>query len=159
MPESNQPQSFVVLFDLPARQSSAKFYRRLKELLDDLGGSAQCRATQSAYIVSGENARHLAYTLGQLASAFGAGKVGESDGVQVLPLGEIEPRAHFAALQRAEETVHQLMVDRRTVAGKRAPRSITPAPFGEGIIDLTKILETQRDVVRSERSARKVVAR
>ncbi len=124
-------QSYIVLWDFPesAKSNLSQFYRRLRELLAEQGGSAQCRATKSAYIVSGdsEHARALAYAIGALASHFGAGAVGEQDGVVVLPLGEIAPDAHFAALKGARAVVDALCVDRRTRANKAAPRGIVAA--------------------------------
>ena len=52
------------------------FYRRLDDLLREQGGSAFCRSTRSAYIVSGAGAQELAYAIAKLAERFGAGKVG-----------------------------------------------------------------------------------
>jgi hypothetical protein len=150
MPETQTPtQSYIVLFDLPARGAKSKFYRRLRELLGEQGGSAHCRATRSAYIVEGDHARDLAFAIGALASAFGAGKIGEQGGVVVLPLGTLEPRAHFAAIKRAEDAVANLVLDRRTVRGKRAPRTLsTTHVFDPNIIDLTQVLREQRESVQ-----------
>lgn len=124
-------QSFVILWDFPesAKSNLSQFYRRLRELLAEQGGSAQSRATKSAYIISGESehARALAYAIAALASRFGAGAVGEQDGVAVLPLGEIAPDQHFAALAQARQVVEALCVDRRTRANKRAPRGVEAA--------------------------------
>ncbi len=105
---------WIVLWDFPAGRSGSlsTFYRRLKVLLADRGGE-QCRATRSAYIISGEDARAVAYALGKLAEHFGAGRVGEEGGVVVLPLGEISPKEHLAEVAMAEKVVDALTADRR----------------------------------------------
>jgi len=131
--------SFVVMWDMPKDLPKSKFYRRLHELLEQQGGSANCRATQSAYIVEGDGAQALAYAIGALASAFGAGRIGEQDGVVVLPLGDIRPAEHFAEIKRATAAVQALTVDRRTTSGKKSPRRIdTPVSMqpSQKIIDL-----------------------
>lgn len=122
--QEKKAQSFLVMWDLPQHAARTKFYNRLKELLCDQGGSEHCQATKSAYIVEGESAQALAYKIGALATAFGAGKIGVQNGVVVLPLGEIEPRAHFAAIKQATDQVRDLTVDRRTKSGKETPRGI-----------------------------------
>lgn len=118
--------AWIVLYDFPASSKSglAQFYRRLRELLAESGGSAQCRATKSAYIVEGPDAMELAYAIAALASRYGAGKVGEQGGVIVLPLGNVPPDMHFNALKRADEIVDALCVDHRVRANKRAPRTV-----------------------------------
>lgn len=141
-------ESLIVMWDMPQNINASTFYRRLHELLEEHGGMSQCRATKSAYIVSGPDARILAYAIGALASAFGAGKVGEQDGVVVLPLGELSPADHFAALKQASSIVDKLTVDRRKRDNKRAPRSIavlatqTRSKKNEDplLVDLTEIL-------------------
>ena len=147
-------ESYIVAWDFPSESKGnlSGFYRRLHELLSDLGGTDQCRATKSMYITSGENARTLAYAIGALASAFGAGKVGEQDGVVVLPLSELTPSEHFAALKQASAIVDKLIVDRRKRDNKRAPRSIaalatqTHSKKNEDplLVDLTEILARAR---------------
>ncbi len=120
---------FIVLWDFPAGAKSrlSTFYRRLRELLADNGGVARCRATRSAYIVSGIGAMTLAYAIGVLASAFGAGDVGEQDGVVVLPLGDLSPGDHWESLTRARAMVDRLCEDRRR--RKRNPARSPAASF------------------------------
>ena len=118
-------ESFIIMWDFPQETKNlSQFYRRLHELLADQGGNAQCRATKSSYIVSGENARTLAYAIGALASSHGAGHVGEQDGVVVLPLSELTPSEHFDALKQADVIVARLNEDRRKRANKKQPRDI-----------------------------------
>ncbi len=113
---------FIVLWDFPqgAKSRLSTFYRRLRELLADSGGVAHCRATRSAYIVSGLGAMTLAYAIAVLASAFGAGNVGDQDGVVVLPLGDVSPGDHWESLTRAREIVDRLCEDRRCRKRARA---------------------------------------
>jgi hypothetical protein len=118
----SEDRAFIVLWDFPyaCKSNLSTFYRRLGELLADYGGAARCRATKSAYIVSGVGAMGLAYAIGVLASAFGGGRVGEQDGVVVLPLADISPGEHFDSLARAGEIVSGLCEDRRRLRRKQA---------------------------------------
>ena len=118
------------------------FYRRLDDLLREQGGSAFCRSTRSAYIVSGAGAQELAYAIAKLAERFGAGKVGvasnggpafhrrasfpggadPSRGTVVLPLGDLPPD-HFAQMAAAERVIDAVCVDRRNRTHRR-PRDL-----------------------------------
>ena len=100
------------------------------------GGSAFCRSTKSAYIVSGVGAQERKYAIAKLAERFGGGKVGENAsgeaapgggadalrGTVILPLGDL-PRDHFEQIAAAEQVIDAVCVDRRKLAHWR-PRDL-----------------------------------
>ena len=131
------PHAWIILWDFPmGTRGLSTFYRRLDDLLRGQGGSAFCRSTKSAYIVSGNGAQELAYAIAKLAERFGAGRVGAAEysgaaapggvgggadslrGTVVLPLGDLPPD-HFEQLTAAERVIDAVCIDRRKLARKR----------------------------------------
>jgi hypothetical protein len=133
---------YLVMWDFPSevRGAISTFYRRLNELLRDQGGNAHCRATRSAYVIEGDNARTLAYAIAALAEHFGAGRIGEQDGVAVFSLGDISPSDHFNSITQARQAVETLCVDRRQLIHKRTLRDKT-IEYGAKIIEFPGLPE------------------
>ena len=114
-------EKYIVTFDIPEGASATRMYRELDRIARE---GAFERIGGSVYLVNSDHAQVRAHVLAEIASRFGAGKVGEQGGPTVWKLDAESAESYFKNRTLAKSIADELLVDHRQRDNKKRARSI-----------------------------------
>lgn len=114
-------EKYLVTFDIPEGVNATRLYRELDRIARE---GAFERIGGSVYLVNSDHAQVRAHVLAEIASRFGAGKVGEVGGPTIWKLDAEGADSYFANRAIASAIADELLVDHRVRDNKKHARSI-----------------------------------